>query len=56
MVMGHAQIVFSGTPAALSATAEVRKEWVGVVNADATAAGRCGLAPTELHRRYQPTR
>ena len=25
------------------------------VNADATAAGRCGPAPTVLHRRYQPT-
>jgi branched-chain amino acid transport system ATP-binding protein len=30
MVMGHGQIVFEGTPAALKANAEVRKEWLEV--------------------------
>jgi branched-chain amino acid transport system ATP-binding protein len=30
LVMGHGQIVFEGTPAALRANAEVRKEWLEV--------------------------
>jgi len=30
LVMGHGQIVFEGTPAALKANAEVRKEWLEV--------------------------
>jgi branched-chain amino acid transport system ATP-binding protein len=29
-VMGHGQIVFEGSPAALKANAEVRKEWLEV--------------------------
>ena len=30
MVMGHGQIVFTGTPAQLKANAEIRKEWLEV--------------------------
>jgi branched-chain amino acid transport system ATP-binding protein len=30
LVMGHGQIVFEGTPAALRANAEVRQEWLEV--------------------------
>ena len=30
LVMGHGQIVFEGTPAALRANAEIRKEWLEV--------------------------
>jgi branched-chain amino acid transport system ATP-binding protein len=30
LVMGHGEIVFEGTPDALKADAEVRKEWLEV--------------------------
>ena len=30
LVMGHGQIVFEGTPDALKANAEIRKEWLEV--------------------------
>jgi len=30
LVMGHGQIVFEGTPAALKANADIRKEWLEV--------------------------
>jgi branched-chain amino acid transport system ATP-binding protein len=29
-VMGHGQIVFAGTPAALAANGDVRREWLEV--------------------------
>jgi branched-chain amino acid transport system ATP-binding protein len=30
LVMGHGQIVFEGTPAALKGNADIRKEWLEV--------------------------